>query len=165
MQEILACSTQHIGGQCALDQRIQDQVPRLEDLQGEHEAIGHTIWEFPKSKGTILRVPIIRTVVAWESIFGFPYLGKVPCWEMMQAESAILHDSNAKMVDEDRYCLEMAKAEPGGLSTKASTTQFAMLLADPSTKKKTEEIASGCSLMTMCTSRISSLQKHAPAYL
>ena len=33
---------------------------------------------FPKIKGTFLGVPIIRFIVFWGSILGFPYLGKLP---------------------------------------------------------------------------------------
>ena len=39
--------------------------------------IGYTgIWEFPKIGGTILGVPIIRTLVFWGLYWGSPILGK-----------------------------------------------------------------------------------------
>ena len=33
---------------------------------------------FPKIRGTLLGIPIIRTIVFLGSIFGFPYSGKLP---------------------------------------------------------------------------------------
>ena len=37
------------------------------------------IWGFPKIRGTILGVPIIRTTYSiWRSKLGFPYFGKLP---------------------------------------------------------------------------------------
>ena len=36
------------------------------------------IWGFPKISGTLLGVPIIRTIVYWGLYWGSPYLGKVP---------------------------------------------------------------------------------------
>ena len=37
------------------------------------------MWEFPKIRGTILGVPIIRTIVFLGSILGTRYFGKLPC--------------------------------------------------------------------------------------
>ena len=37
-----------------------------------------TIWGFPKIRGTLLGVPIIRIIVSWGSILGSPYFGKLP---------------------------------------------------------------------------------------
>ena len=36
------------------------------------------IWGFPKIRGTILGVPIIRTIIFWGSMLGSPYFGKLP---------------------------------------------------------------------------------------
>ena len=39
---------------------------------------GGYIWGFPKIRGTILGVPIIRTIVFWGSILGSPHFEKLP---------------------------------------------------------------------------------------
>ena len=36
------------------------------------------IWGFPKIRGTLLGVPIIRTIVFWGLYWGPPYFGKLP---------------------------------------------------------------------------------------
>ena len=36
------------------------------------------IWGFPKIRGAILGVPIIRIILFWGSILGSPYFGKLP---------------------------------------------------------------------------------------
>ena len=51
------------------------------------------IWGFPKIRGTILGVPIVRTIVFGECILGFPYFGKLPYRAVILAVSPcnVLH--------------------------------------------------------------------------
>ena len=46
-----------------------------------NHGVGHAAVQyggFPKLGGTLLGVPIIRTIVFWGSILGSPYFGKLP---------------------------------------------------------------------------------------
>ena len=52
--------------------------------------------------------------------------------EMIRAETSVVHSGDGIMVDENRYCLEMAKPERGGMSAKSAAAEFQRLLADPS---------------------------------
>ena len=51
--------------------------------------------------------------------------------ELVVAETAVLYDATGVMMHEDRYVLEMAKAERGGLTSKQARTKFAQMLEDP----------------------------------
>ena len=50
--------------------------------------------------------------------------------EMIVAESSVLHESDGVMMSEDRYVLEMAKPEHGGVSAAAARARFLELLGD-----------------------------------
>ena len=50
------------------------QIYNMANLQGK----SHDTWGFPKIKGTLSGVPIIRTVAYWGSMLGSHYLGKLP---------------------------------------------------------------------------------------
>ena len=58
--------------------------------------------------------------------------------ELIQAETAVLHDNDGIMVDEERYILEMQKPERGGLSSKQAAIKFAAALEDPTTVQDTK---------------------------
>ena len=53
------------------------QVCRVQDLSVKATFLKKCIWEFPKVRGTILEVPIIRTINILGSILGSPYFGKL----------------------------------------------------------------------------------------
>ena len=53
--------------------------------------------------------------------------------ELIQAETAVLHDGDGIMVDEERFILEMSRPERGGLSSKQARIKFAAAIEDPMT--------------------------------
>ena len=58
---------------------ITTRLPCIHGGSVFHEScIYNTTWGFPKIRGTILGVPIIRTIVFW-GILGSHYFGKPPC--------------------------------------------------------------------------------------
>ena len=48
------------------------------------------MWGFPKSRGTILGVPIIRNYSILGSILGSPYFGKLPCGDFREYTGGML---------------------------------------------------------------------------
>ena len=60
------------------DEQISTAIDRISSLQeGLQEAVatGHRTWGFPKIRGTILGVPIVRTIVFWGLHWGPLILG------------------------------------------------------------------------------------------
>ena len=48
------------------------------ELWEKRPALPDSRWGFPKIRGTVLGVPIIRTIVFWGLYWGSPYFWKLP---------------------------------------------------------------------------------------
>ena len=115
---------------CFDDKKVTDRIYHAASAQGQTEWVSDQLSTLEGS---------VRLCSTYKSRFPEWKQSKTPTKgfvtqyrEMIRAETSVVHSGDGIMVDENRYCLEMAKPERGGMSAKSAAAEFQRLLADPS---------------------------------
>ena len=125
------------GRYCPDGKRITDRLYHAAKAQGKVDWLSEQLSTLEGSirivKAFKLRFPNWKTDRADTRRFLTQYV------EIIQAETSVVYDADGIMMTEDRYVMEMSKAERGGLTAKAASSKFQALLDDPTAIRDTKD--------------------------